>query len=660
MKWIYWFLCESDGPEKKKTGTAVWLRFSLFSSAIYGLKIGRIDRLAAGRMCCGGNSPGWTLLFRWWVSRFWHLALLICIPLRFFPDYGMPIQKLGYSTSQRLRSQLVIESVDTVVRELIQNGLDAGATSLRIKLDPLSLSVCVEDNGSGISPQDLALVGKRNYSSSYGNPSRRGEALCSIGFCCAHVVLRTKVQGEHEHSAGLAGARCLPQLLGVLESFFQLENVPSLGTQVMVSRVFSKLPVRRSTSRIQAKSDTWKRRLRSVMFEMLRGYTSVAAELFLLENGAFERVLKVGPCQSTQELFCRLFRFSSSELTTVNDDCPQCKFDGFFSLRGSQKLAYQYVFLNGRKLDPQAAITGIFNANGYSKSQRGIFGRSLRLFPLYCFDITHPQDDTHEAISFLADSLLRLLNVKKKMRLSTARTQSRKTPDDIKESQTSSEVLVSLVSMDDVAGLTVVKQILKQFILAVLAGEIFVLDQHACDERIRIEELFAEYSATITDETCNNEVRCPTPVAFPVTAEEAEDLLRFQTLFRTFGMRFGVSEICTVTHLPRALAHIRDPALLKGHLLQHVNDIREGEKQPAVTGNWIQDVQNFPLAIFEALVSLACRLSVKFGDILLKPEMEFLIRQLSECSLPFQCAHGRTTIVPLGATVEGFTEDEEL
>lgn len=564
----------------------------------------------------------------------------------------MPIRKLGYPTSQRLRSQIIIDSVETVLRELIQNGLDAGATSLRIKLDPLSLSVCVEDNGSGISPQDLPLVGKRNYSSRNNN-GRRGEALCSIAYSCAHVIIRTKVRGELERCAGVAGNPYLKELLEVLERFFHLESLNCLGTQVMASRVFCNFPVRRNTSRL-TKSDL-KQRLRSIIFEMFHS-ASVAAEVFVLENGSFESVVKVEPCRS-QELFCRLFRFPSSELTTVKDECLRCKYEGYFSLGGSQKLTYQFVFLNGRKLDRQSGINAIFNSIGYKKAQRGILGRSLRLFPLYCFDITHSHDDEREAIFFVENSLLRLLEVKIKLKLPRPRT--KKSNDDVQESQMY-KFSMSQVSVSDVTSLTVVNQVLKQFILAVLSGQIYILDQHACDERIRIEQLFAEYSATITDETCDNKVRCLTPVTFTVTTEEADELMHFQSRFRTFGISFSVCETCTVTHLPRALAHIREPLLLKGHLLQYIEDIRDGEKLPEMTGNWIQDVQNLPLAIFQALVSLACRLSIKFGDILLQLEMGYLIQQLGECSLPFQCAHGRTTIVPLGGTVKGFTEDEQL
>lgn len=570
----------------------------------------------------------------------------------------MPIRKLGPRTSQRLRSHVVIDSVDTVLRELIQNALDAGATSIRIKLDPASLSVCVEDNGRGIAPHDLRLVGKKNYSSSDGHPLRRGEALCSIGFCCAHVVLRTKTPGVPECCAGLAGQQCSPGLWDVLAGFFQLASLRAQGTQVMVSRIFSKLPVRRHTGRMLPNSAVLRLQLRSLLFEMLHGYEGVGAGAFLRTEGGFEKVLDVEACESPQSLFRRLFRYSG-ELQLVQKESSTCKLDGFFTVAGSQKPAHQFVFLNGRKIDRPPGLRRIFNAAGYKSGQRGVLGRSVRLHPLYCFDLTDRQDDALEAISLLEHTLSALLEVKKpsaKARLQLPLPQK----DWGLYKPFKDEAFVALVCMRQMANLTAIGQILQQFLLASLEGQVFVLDQHACDERIRVEELFAEFSAAITDKSCNNRVRCLVPLAFPVSPDEADELARLRELFGTFGIGYDVTEKCTVTHLPRVLVHAAEPQLLKALLLQHVHDVAEGDKQPAMTGNWIQDVPNLPLAISDALVSRACHLSIRFGDVLIKSEMEYLIKQLAQCRLPFQCAHGRATIVPLEFSVDGFVDDETI
>ncbi|PIK53086.1 putative DNA mismatch repair protein Mlh3-like [Apostichopus japonicus] len=54
-----------------------------------------------------------------------------------------------------------------------------------------------------------------------------------------------------------------------------------------------------------------------------------------------------------------------------------------------------------------------------------------------------------------------------------------------------------------------------------------------------------------------------------------------------------------------------------------------------------------PKTIVKALNSQACRGAIKFGDVLNMEDMVCLLSQLSECKLPFQCAHGRPSIIPL-------------
>ena len=54
-----------------------------------------------------------------------------------------------------------------------------------------------------------------------------------------------------------------------------------------------------------------------------------------------------------------------------------------------------------------------------------------------------------------------------------------------------------------------------------------------------------------------------------------------------------------------------------------------------------------PQVIFNMLASQACHGAIKFGDPLSRSECRKLLRSLSECMLPFQCAHGRPSCVPI-------------
>ena len=66
-----------------------------------------------------------------------------------------------------------------------------------------------------------------------------------------------------------------------------------------------------------------------------------------------------------------------------------------------------------------------------------------------------------------------------------------------------------------------------------------------------------------------------------------------------------------------------------------------------------------PKCIDSILNSKACRSAVKFGDALNEKQMKHLLRNLSRCKLPFQCAHGRPTMFPI-ANLNGFAPEKDF
>nr|ABH09707.1 PMS1-like protein [Talaromyces marneffei] len=147
----------------------------------------------------------------------------------------------------QIQSGQVIVDLCSVVKELVENSLDAGATSIevRFKNDGLD-SIEVQDNGSGIDPQNYESIALKHYTSklaSYDDLTSlttfgfRGEALSSL---CAvsnfHIITAQAHQApkanklEFEHSGKLKGSQIV---------------AGQKGTTVSISNLFSRLPVRR-------------------------------------------------------------------------------------------------------------------------------------------------------------------------------------------------------------------------------------------------------------------------------------------------------------------------------------------------------------------------------------------------------------------------------
>ena len=120
----------------------------------------------------------------------------------------MPIVSLSPSISSAISSILVILDACSVIKELVDNSLDAKATAISIEISSNALDIVqVKDNGSGIGSEDRRLVCKRSCTSKIhtiedlrclGGTSLgfRGEALWSIVESSGAIFVTTRIDGE--------------------------------------------------------------------------------------------------------------------------------------------------------------------------------------------------------------------------------------------------------------------------------------------------------------------------------------------------------------------------------------------------------------------------------------------------------------------------------
>ncbi|KAM7192004.1 hypothetical protein V8F33_008582 [Rhypophila sp. PSN 637] len=181
----------------------------------------------------------------------------------------MPISRLPEATARELGSTLAISTPVSVVKELLDNSLDAGATfvDIIISFDTLD-RIEVRDNGHGISTDDLDLLGRSGYTSkittfedvmSLGGKSLgfRGVALASIN-AVAEVTLTTKTAKDPvaamlqlSPGGGVANRRHV--------------SAP-VGTTVHVAKLFSRTPVREKVALKDSKKNL------ITMKELLQAY----------------------------------------------------------------------------------------------------------------------------------------------------------------------------------------------------------------------------------------------------------------------------------------------------------------------------------------------------------------------------------------------------
>lgn len=162
----------------------------------------------------------------------------------------MPIKKLSDAVISRIAAGEVITSPSNVLKELLENSLDASSSTITIAIDSSACDISVRDDGTGIAKDDLEFLCMNHYTSKiqstedlkkHGTISSdasfgfRGEALHSIALCS-----KLKVQTRTNHSTiGYEASYSSEKLSELKECVFDEH-----GTFIEISNIFYNNPLR--------------------------------------------------------------------------------------------------------------------------------------------------------------------------------------------------------------------------------------------------------------------------------------------------------------------------------------------------------------------------------------------------------------------------------
>jgi len=556
----------------------------------------------------------------------------------------MPIRVLDPELVAQIAAGEVIERPASVVKELVENALDAGASRIEVETEGGGRSrIRVADDGCGIPAAEVALAFARHATSKISAPEDlfriatlgfRGEALAAIA-AVARVTCRTRAVGEELGTyVRIEG--------GEIREQRPMARPP--GTEMIVEDLFFNTPARRKF----LKGEGAERRAIDLWISRYAlAYPRVA---FFLRHDRRE-ALTLPAAREPRHRLAALYGAEVAEaLLEVHEADEEMRISGWISPPGMDRPDRQEIafFVNGRWVQDRMLPAAVLQAY-HTLLPAGRFPWSFLWIdlPLDAVDVNvHPakievrfrdpdrvfrlvQRAAHRALRQTAPRVFQSVASPMAPVSMPARPLPPGEPADVLPKPSGEEA--------GLPPLRVIGQLQATYIVAEGPDGLYLLDQHAAHERVLYEELMAR----------RQEGPLPAqpllqPVLLEVSPEEGSLLEEHQETLRELGLwiePFG----------PRAVRVRAIPAVLSAEAIRAVIqdllfDLHEARRpmEAALEARWIR--------------SICKRAAVKAGQVLGMEQMQHLVRALERCAMPWTCPHGRPTVLrfPLGQLAHQF------
>ncbi len=540
------------------------------------------------------------------------------------------IRVLDAETVGQIAAGEVIERPLSVVKELVENALDAGATRIAVRIRGGGISeIEVADNGCGIAAGDVPAAFLRHGTSKLTGADGltrivtlgfRGEGLASIAAVApTTIVSRTRdaqiatAVDAHGESIGVARPCAGP-----------------LGTRVTVRNLFVNVPARREYLRTPAAEAA---RITQWLATMTLAYPDVAFSL----EGDGRPVFAFAAGDDVRLRLAHVFGAGSAGMVALESDADgPVRVAGFISSPGDDRSdrRAQILFVNGRLLRT-TLLNGAWAAAYRTFAMVGRYPYGVVFLRVPTDDVdpnVHPTKSDvrlrhgERVIARVRETMATALRrgalerFERSVSLSPPQRETRSVP-------TVHEWSDAFVDVTTAPSLRVLAQIDRTYILATDGTAVVLVDQHAAHERVVFEQLAANASRAGAAEPLL------IPHSFEVTGDHAERLDATLEALNAGGLviePFG-ERTYRITATPASVVHA-------------------GKTRPFDVADFIDGLADEARGLDAAQrvwASLACHSVVRAGERLDIAEMTTLVERLQACANPMHCPHGRPTIVRL-------------
>ncbi len=568
------------------------------------------------------------------------------------------IKVLSEALASQIAAGEVVERPASVVKELVENSLDAEAHSVFVLIEKSGKDrIRVADDGIGMSAEDARLAIERHATSKLDNASDlskiltlgfRGEAVPSIA-SVSHFHLQTR---DEESPAGyeivVEGGRIIREGEAGLPR----------GTIIEVRRLFFNVPARRKFLRSEV---TEASHIASLMSNLAASFPEVH---FRLEHG--NRTILDTPAVSDRK--DRLYQIEGSWIESavaVEESVGQLEIRGWLAPPADDRGTSQRLrlFVNGRPVKDRTLTHAVMEAYRQVSSKTGtprahVF---LRLPPDKVDVNVHPaktevrfvdQRFVHQAvfsvlrnrlgaegrapeISVTGGAPTSLLHVGEARRSYTASHAHPFEPQnglDIAEALFRPEEGAETPAFTEFATTppAILGQFRASFIIASDDKGVWLVDQHAAHERVLYEELVERQSSQSAEQQI-----LLTPLHVELTPAERVTMEEELSRFTAYG--FDLEPFGSGSYVIRAV-----PAVLAGDdpvkLIKRTLSEQEQDCPTSTLGE----------ARGRIAARLACHAAIKVNMPLTAEKMRYILDRLWQANQPTVCPHGRPTTLRLG------------
>jgi len=553
----------------------------------------------------------------------------------------MPTRILDPNVAAKIAAGEVVEKPASVVKELLDNSLDAGATMIAVEVKGGGLhQIKVVDNGVGIASDEVEIAFARHATSKVFTADDlneiktlgfRGEALPSIA-AVARVVIETCSEAES------VGTKLIIDNGNVSEK--KQAGCPK-GTSISVDNLFHKVPARlKFLKSTQAENG----RISNMISQYCLAYPEV--KFALITEG--KTVLNSPGNGNALDAVTAVYGLDVADgLIEIAADIDGIRIAGYTSKPPLSRSNRSYIslFVNRRWVKNQSLSFAL------EQAYHGLLVTGRH--PIAVVNIFLPYDEVdvnvHPAkneVRFRDDRAV-FAAVQKAARASLVgsisapevarRPLAQQTMSfsrmahpfviEMRPASVASEPSVKDVEISRESPLPILRvvgQIASTYIVAEGPDGAYLIDHHAAHERILYEKIKLER------EQCSVDVQGLLDLITIELSPNQEILLKSRLAYLT-NYGFNIEPFGDRTYVIRSI-----PALIAGrNIIESVSSVIDSMDD--TVGDWDDEIA----------ISLACHGAIKAGQALSAEEMRELIGQLEKAAQPYNCPHGRPTMIHL-------------